>query len=232
MTVSVAMTTYNGGEYIERQLQSVLSQLQAEDELVVSDDGSTDATRRILDKWAARDARVKVLDGPRRGVIKNFEHAIAACTGEYIFLCDQDDEWDADKLQTVIETATRENAVVVMHDARVIDEHGRVIKPSFFETRNAKTGLLKNLWRNSYIGCCMAFSGDLKAHILPFPDTIPMHDQWIGLLGERHGHVALIERPLMSYRRHSDNVTADEHGSLATMLKQRFGMIRALCKRR
>lgn len=232
MMVSVAMTTYNGEEFLERQLQSVLSQLGETDELVVSDDGSTDSTRRLLDKWAARDPRVKVIDGPQRGVIKNFEHAIASCKGEYIFLCDQDDEWDADKVAAVMRAAERDKAIAVMHDARVIDEHGHVIKPSFFETRNTKTGLLKNLWKNSYIGCCMAFSRELKEHILPFPDSIPMHDQWIGLIGERHGRVVLIDRPLMSYRRHSDNVTADEHGSLGTMLGQRLGMIQALCKRR
>ncbi|MBR5135132.1 MAG: glycosyltransferase family 2 protein, partial [Clostridia bacterium] len=225
MTVSVAMATYNGAAYIERQLQSVLSQLQEADELVVSDDGSTDGTRRLLDKWASRDARIKVIDGPKAGAIKNFEHAVAACVGDWIFLCDQDDEWDADKYGSVMIEAEN-GAMLVMHDARIVDEDGRVLKPSFFATRGTKTGLLKNLWKNSYIGCCMAFSRRLTDYVLPFPDSIPMHDQWIGLQAERHGNVVLIDRPLMSYRRHGGNVTADEHGSLGTMLKQRAGMIR------
>jgi len=231
MTVSVAMASYNGESYIRSQLDSVLSQLSEADELVVSDDGSTDATRDILSAYAQRDPRVKVIDGPQNGVINNFENAVSACVGDVIFLCDQDDEWDADKYQAVT-AAFEEGVMLVMHDARLIDGDGNVIGESFFQTRNTKTGLLKNLWKNSYIGCCMAFSKHLKPHILPFPDSIPMHDQWIGLTAERHGKVVLIPRPLMSYRRHGDNATGDTHGSVMTMIRQRAGLLKALRKGR
>ncbi len=231
MTVSVAMASYNGESYIRSQLDSVLSQLSEADELVVSDDGSTDATRDILGAYARRDPRVKVIDGPKNGVIKNFEHAVSACRGDVIFLCDQDDEWDADKYRTVT-AAFEEGVMLVMHDARLVDGDGKVVGESFFQTRNTKTGLLKNLWKNSYIGCCMAFSKHLKPFILPFPDTIPMHDQWIGLTAERHGKVVLIPRPLMSYRRHGDNATGDTHGGVMTMIRQRAGMLSALRKGR
>lgn len=232
MTVSVAMASYNGADYIEQQLQSVLSQLGEADELVVSDDGSTDGTRALLDNLALRDPRVRVIDGPRGGVIANFERALGACKGEVIFLCDQDDVWDADKYQCVTKAFADGDVVLVMHDARVTDTEGDTVKPSFFATRGTKTGLLKNLWKNSYIGCCMAFSRRLLPYLLPFPDTIPMHDQWIGLQAERHGKVVLIDRPLLSYRRHGGNATADSHGSIKTMLSQRLGMIRALLSRR
>ena len=231
MTVSVAMATYNGIAYIQKQVDSVLTQLTEADELVVSDDGSTDGTREWLDTLAKQDARVRVLNGPRQGVIKNFENAIVACKGEWIFLADQDDEWMPDKRDAVLCHAAQTGAVLVMHDARVVDEHGAVLNDSFFALRGSRTGFIKNLWKNSYIGCCIAFSRQLLPYILPFPGGIPMHDQWIGLQAEKHGGAALLDRPLLNYCRHGDNATAMTHGSLAQMLRSRTAMIAAFLRK-
>lgn len=232
MKVSVAMATYNGMMYLEEQMDSILSQLIQEDELIVSDDGSTDGTREFLEALCAREARVRLLDGPRRGVIANFENALSACTGDGIFLADQDDVWRPDKRARVVDTFQKTGAVLVMHDAAITDEHGITVHPSFFTWRGTRTGLIKNLWKNSYIGCCMAFSKALLPHILPMPEGIAMHDQWIGLQAERHGKVVLLDTPLLAYRRHGGNATADGHGTLGTMLRQRWGTVKALCKRR
>lgn len=232
MTASVAMATYNGAAYLEEQLDSVLSQLSEADELVVSDDGSTDGTRDILARFAARDARIRLIDGPQKGAIANFEHAIAHTRGDVIFLCDQDDVWCAGKYRAVMAAFDDPEAVLVMHDAAVTDAAGAVLEPSFFALRGTKVGFWKNLWKNSYIGCCMAFSSALKPIVLPFPDTIPMHDQWIGMKAERCGKVTLIKEPLLRYRRHESNVTASSRGSLGTMLRQRWGMLRALRQKR
>ena len=119
-----------------------------------------------------------------------------------------------------------------MHDARIIDGAGHLIAPSFFATRHTRTGFLKNIWKNSYIGCCMSFRRELLQTVLPFPSDIPMHDQFIGLMAERRWHVELITRPLIDYRRHGNNVSADHHGSLGTMLSQRISMLRAVLGRR
>lgn len=232
MTVSVAMATYNGIAHIQKQVGSVLAQLQEKDELIVSDDGSTDGTRQWLDALSESDVRVKVLDGPRQGVVRNFEAAIAACKGDWIFLADQDDEWMPDKREAVLRCAKQTGAVLVMHDARVADGDGKVLHESFFALRGSRTGLLKNLWKNSYIGCCIAFSRQLLPYILPFENGIPMHDQWIGLQAERHGGVALLDKPLLNYRRHGDNATAMTHGSVWSMIRSRLRMIRALLKKR
>lgn len=228
MTVSVAMATYNGITYISKQIESILTQLKDTDELVISDDGSTDGTREWLDALALRDTRVRVLDGPRQGVIRNFETAVAACKGEWIFLADQDDEWMPDKREAVLNYAAQTGAMLVMHDARVVDEHGAVLHNSFFALRGSRTGFVKNLWKNSYIGCCIAFSRQLLPYILPFPDGIPMHDQWIGLQAQRHGGAALLDIPLLNYCRHGDNATAMTHGSLKTMISSRLAMLGAL----
>lgn len=231
MTVSVAMATFNGIAHIQKQVDSILAQLQEKDELIVSDDGSTDGTREWLVSLCERDARVRMLDGPRQGVVKNFETAIAACKGDWIFLADQDDEWRPDKREAVLCCAESTGAVLVMHDARVTDGDGKVLHESFFALRGSRTGLLKNLYKNSYIGCCIAFSRQLLPYILPFENGIPMHDQWIGLQAERHGGVALLDKPLLDYHRHGDNATAMTHGSVWSMLRSRIGMIRALHKR-
>ncbi len=231
MTVSVAMASFNGIAHIQKQVDSILVQLREEDELVVSDDGSTDGTREWLDALSLRDTRVRVLDGPRQGVVKNFETAIAACNGEWIFLADQDDEWMPDKREAVLLHAEKTGAVLVMHDACVTDGDGKALHDSFFALRGSRTGLLRNLYKNSYIGCCIAFSRQLLPYILPFESGIPMHDQWIGLQAERHGGVALLNRPLLNYRRHGDNATAMTHGSVWSMLRSRLRMIAALLRK-
>ena len=82
--VSVALASYNGEKYIGRQIESILRNLSAQDELVVSDDGSGDGTVRVVESF--RDPRVKIVNGPGMGVKKNFENAIKNCTGKYIFL--------------------------------------------------------------------------------------------------------------------------------------------------
>ncbi len=226
------MATYNGAAFLGEQVDSILAQLGPEDELVISDDGSTDGSFEALCALAELDERVQVLRGPSIGLRYNFENALRACRGQYIFLCDQDDVWMPDKLETVLAAFEDTDVSVVMHDATVVDAQGQEIEPSFFAWRGSRTGFWHNLWKNSYIGCCMAFSRRLLPYILPFPDSIPMHDQWIGLQGERHGKTVLLSRALIAYRRHGNNASASTHASVGRMLKYRLGMIAALIGRR
>ena len=82
--VSVAMATYNGEKYIKEQIETILNNLDDKDELVISDDGSSDMTIEIINK--INDKRIKLLEGPRKGLKKNFENAIKNTTGDVIFL--------------------------------------------------------------------------------------------------------------------------------------------------
>lgn len=118
-----------------------------------------------------------------------------------------------------------------MHDAKIVDKELNTIESSFFEQRKSGTGIVKNLIKNTYIGCCMAFRGSCCEYLLPIPENIPMHDQWIGLMCERHGKIALINEPLILYRRHGGNVSSDKHSSVLNMIKWRLQMISALLKR-
>ncbi len=232
LSLSVAMASYNGERYISQQIDSILSQLRPQDELIISDDGSTDKTVDIIRGYAQTDSRIKLLHGPGQGVMKNFGHALSACRGDILCLCDQDDLWHPDKVDSLLQCFCSTGAVLVMHDARIVDAGGRPLAPSFFATRHTKAGFFKNLWKNSYIGCCMSFRRELLRIILPIPEGIPMHDQFIGLLAEQQGHVELIPRPLIDYRRHGNNVSGDHHGSFSTMVSQRISMFRAVMSRR
>lgn len=93
--ISVCIATYNGEKYLEEQLDSILPQLDSRDELIISDDGSKDATLAIIKRYTAQDQRIKFFKGPGKGVIANFEFAINQSQGEFIFLADQDDVWSA-----------------------------------------------------------------------------------------------------------------------------------------
>ncbi|MBQ8227742.1 MAG: glycosyltransferase family 2 protein [Clostridia bacterium] len=227
--ISVVLAAYNGGEYIKAQLDSVLSQLGVDDEVIISDDKPSGTTKPAIEEILTSDSRVKYIEGPGKGVIKNFEHAIKNAKGDYIFLCDQDDIWLDGKVDAVV-AELKKGAVVVMHDAKVVNNDLDVIEKSFFASHGSGTGTLKNVIRNTYIGCCMAFSKELKPHILPFPDKLPMHDQWIGLKGEKVGKVSLIDKPYLLYRRHDGTATGGET-SFSQKLKWRIAIISALIRK-
>ncbi|MFV0559108.1 MAG: glycosyltransferase family 2 protein [Enterococcus sp.] len=200
------MTTFNGQEYIEEQLKSILTQLSPTDELIISDDGSSDETLTILNKYQEMDERIVLLDGPRKGVIANFEHAIATSKGDIIFLADQDDVWLEHKVEVITTTFNENpNTMVVVSDLVIVDSQLSVTESSYFSFRKAKEGWVHNLIRSNYIGAGMAFRSSMKATVLPIPAKVPMHDMWIGLMAGNQ--VRFIYQPLTLYRRHEDNVS-------------------------
>lgn len=229
-TISVAMATYNGEKFIKDQLESIIKQLSNNDEIVVSDDGSTDNTINIINSF--NDKRIRIIDGPKNGVKKNFENAISNCNGKYIFLSDQDDIWSDNKIKRVLETFEKEKCSCVVHDCLVFDsDTKKTIMDSFYNFRKSKVGVLKNIWKNSYIGCCMAFDRDLIKYIVPIPNNIEMHDQWIGIISEKKGKSIFINDILLHYRRHSKNVSELEHHPLTKMIKNRIIFIKELMRR-
>lgn len=220
--ISVCLATYNGSAFIEAQLRSVLEQLSQEDEVVISDDGSIDETVSIVN--AVGDPRIRlVATGGRLGVIKNFERAILASRGDYVFLCDQDDVWLPGKVEQCV--AALQSDLLVVTDCKVVDSQLNEIAPSFFRLRNSGSGLLHNLWKNSYLGCCMAFRRGLLEYALPFPYGIPMHDMWLGMIAETKGKVSFLSSPLLLYRRHALNASdtaGKSSASIGRMLSDRI----------
>ncbi len=231
MKISVVMAAYNGRPFISQQIESILTQLGGDDELIVSVDPSSDGTYELLCDLSLADSRLQVYPGPGQGLVANFENAIKRTSGDIIFLSDQDDIWLRDKTAKVAKAFKESGAAVVIHDAEIVDGSGEVIEPSFFAWRNSEPGYWRNIWKNSYIGCCMAFTAQLKDIILPFPAKIPMHDQWIGLLAERKGGTYFLPDILLSYRRHGANASSDSHADIGQMLAWRWKIVRELRKR-
>ena len=227
--VSVALASCNGEKYIGRQIESILRNLSSTDELIVSDDGSADETLRVVESF--RDQRIKVVKGPGLGVKKNFENAIRNCTGKYIFLSDQDDVWMDGKVEAVLDAFHECNCPVVVHDCIVVDEEEQEIEGSFYDYRKSGPGKFKNYLKNSYVGCCMAFDSELVKHVLPIPDDIEMHDQWIGLIGEKLGKPAFITDRLILFKRHGDNSSDPfHHYPLKRMIHNRLVLLKELLK--
>lgn len=229
--ISVAMATYNGEKYIETQINSILKNLIKIDELIISDDGSTDKTIEIIKK--INDSRIKLIQGPKLGVKKNFENAIRNCNGKYIFLSDQDDIWLDDKINKVVnEFENDDNTLCITHDCDVQNsDMSKMIINSFFEHRKSKSGVITNIYKNRYLGCCMAFRNTAKKYILPIPNNIEMHDQWIGILCDKYGKSLFFSEKLIHYRRHNNNVSNMNHYPLLKMIKNRVILIFELIKR-
>ena len=231
--ISIAMCTYNGGPYLSAQLVSFVQQTQWADELIACDDGSTDNTLQILDQFSKEAPfPVRVYRNQQRlGSTKNFEKALSLCSGDFIFLSDQDDVWMPQKVNTLLQ-ALRNNpgAGYVFSDAVIVDELLRPMGYTMWQSikftprqrRQFKRGkqldmLLKH---NVVTGATMVFRAGLKSIILPIPDE-SIHDEWIALLASSVGmYGVLIEEPLIEYRQHSQQLLGGRKVSFVEQAKQ------------
>jgi glycosyltransferase involved in cell wall biosynthesis len=231
--ISVCMATFNGARYVREQVETILVQLEPGDELVVSDDSSTDDTVAIVRAFG--DERIRILEGNGfHSPLRNFEHAVRHAKGETIVLADQDDIWLLNKVPLVRElfAVETERPYLVVLDARVVDEDGHELSPSVQAKLHAGPGFVKNIWTNRYLGCCMAFSRDLLEVALPFPAGVDMHDIWLGQLCERVGKTAFIPVTTMLYRRHEANATGFEiRLQPARQIRRRAVLVRELARR-
>lgn len=217
-TVSVVMATYNGDRFLAEQLRSLTFQTLLPTELIVSDDGSEDATLEQVEAFR-RTAPFPVVvrrNERRLGYGENFLTAAQAAQGEYIAFCDQDDVWHPAKLQTAVSTLDRTGADLFVHAATVIDEGGR--RQGLFDQNITAPAvhppLVLGPWSVFY-GFTMVFSRRLfelvdvrrrGPHTFEHEGELS-HDLWIYFLATSLGRVALDDRPLVEYRRHGRNMT-------------------------
>lgn len=227
--ISVCMAAKNGALFIQEQIDSILPQLTLNDELIISNDDSTDNTVEIINSF--NDHRIKLIDNKGSGVVENFENALQYAIGDKIFLADQDDIWNPDKIQSM--SICLEEYDVVVCDCTIVDANLKPEPRSFFEINKSNNGLLKNILQNSYVGCCMAFNKVVLSKILPFPRNIPMHDLWIGLVAELHFSAYFLPEQLVLHRRHSANASSTSQQSSRSMLEKvssRIGLLRDLLR--
>ena len=204
LKISVCMASFNGERFIKDQLQSILKQISKDDELIISDDASTDNTVAII--HAINDRRIKcVINEGEHGYTRNFENALRYATGDVIFLSDQDDIWCDNKVLMMTE-ALKDNDLVVS-DARVVDGTLKTLHESHFQIFKVQAGFVSNFIGTRYIGACMAFNRKLLGLVLPFPSNAKLcpHDYWIAIVAEMYAKVGLVKQPLILYRRHENN---------------------------
>lgn len=202
--ISVCIPTYNGELFLKEQLDSILNQSTTVDEIIVSDDSSTDSTVEIIKLY--NNPRIRIFENQQfSSPIFNLENALKQAKGDYIFLADQDDIWEHNKVELLIEMLQTNSLVV--SDGQIINQDGEVIAPSIFSILKSRSGFGKNFLKSSYMGCCMAFNKKLLNYILPFPMGIAMHDLWIGLNAEIYTNPCFYPEKLIRYRRHEQNKT-------------------------
>ena len=213
--VSVALCTYNGAKFLDEQLESFLKQTHAPDELVVCDDCSRDETVAKLEKFArTAPFAVKIFQNESNlRSTKNFEKAIALCTGEIIFLSDQDDYWQPPKIERILREFQKDETVgLVFSNAEISDESlqplGRNLWDYTFPAEKrvaaAKKFLDVLISQNVVTGATMAFRAKYRESFTPIPDDISnlIHDYWIALSIAGLAEAVFVDENLIKYRQH------------------------------
>jgi glycosyltransferase involved in cell wall biosynthesis len=215
--ISVCIATRNGSRYVGEQLHSILSQLSAADEVILSDDASSDNTLEVVRSF--QDKRIHIVEHEHSiGIVANFEESLRKSRGEIIFLADQDDVWLPGKVEVLCRQLIDHDLTI--SNCEVVDQSLRAFQHPLVRKYKVKKGLLTNLIRNSYMGCCMAFRRNVLEKAMPFPKDIPMHDVWIGLVAEMYFEVAMVPQKLVLHRRHPHNASTTGMSSQLTLRKQ------------
>ena len=215
MKISIAMTTYNGGEYLEQQLISFANQQKLPDELIICDDRSSDDTIRILEqfsKHAPFDVKIFINDH-NLGFVKNFEKALSQCNGDIIFLSDQDDSWFPNKISSILKHFnSNSQSSLIIHDAKIVDENLK------YHGSNTLSQVLRGYGSTDvYItGALTAIRKDLLDYALPFPENIESHDGWIHNVAKILNKREIVKTSLGFIRRHSSNTS----GWVASSIKK------------
>lgn len=203
MKISVCIATYNGEKFIKEQIESILCQLNEDDEILITDDSSSDCTIEIIN--SINDKRIRIYKNQRfYSPIFNFEFAIKMAKGEIIFLSDQDDIWAKNKVETYLKKLDEFD--LIFSNVTIIDENGYIKKKLLFKNKPSYD-MINTILSNNVVGGTIAFKNWIKDIALPFPRRIPMHDQWLALIACYYGKVGYIEQPMLYHRRHGSNAS-------------------------
>jgi len=219
-SLSVALASRNGAPFIEQQLRSIFTQIVRPDQIVVSDDASTDGTIDIVEavfaEFSHLGVRTTILRNAQPlGVRANFEQAMLACTSDLIALCDQDDVWERSRIERV--TARFRgwpDLLMLSSDARLIDADGAVLDHTLFEALGAsrkEVGKIEEgrgfellLKRNIVTGATIVLRRSVLARAVPFPSPW-VHDEWLAIIASVLGPIRVYPEPLVDYRQHGAN---------------------------
>ena len=232
--ISVCMIVYNGEKYVLDQIESILKQLSDGDELIISDDGSSDRTVAIIEE--INDVRIKLFKNNNfKNPTFNMENAMKHASGDVIFFSDQDDIWLDNKVEVSLKYLEKYDYIV--SDCYLTDANLNITSDTRFvpEAKIAKNKFLALIQPTPYQGSCAAFKRNVLLKSLPFPSYIQSHDRWVGYIASFFFKHALINEKLILYRRHDKNASTSSTGKSKNSFKQkvifRFGYIYALVKK-
>jgi len=228
--ISVCIATYNGEKYIKEQLNSILCQLSETDEVIVSDDSSTDSTLEIIKNF--NDDRIKILpNNTFRNPVFNFENALKHAKGDLIFLSDQDDIWKDNRVSEMMSAMEQNNTLLLSSLFVCFENNLNTLTPqynNYFET-NTSTRYLKNIGniiigKRIYFGCTMLIKRELLSVALPVPKYVDCHDLWIALAANICRSNYHLNEPTLYRRIHENNASLKQR-SLIKKIRTRFSHI-------
>lgn len=203
--VSIAMATYNGENYIRHQLSSILQQSYQNMEVIITDDASDDSTLQILENFKTNYPHIKIFSNPiNMGITATFEHSIRNCRGDYIAISDQDDIWDAYKIEILMDTIGNEDAIY--SDSELVNKNGHPINKLISSFVNAKSYYsgIPFLMGICLPGHTLLLQGDFARYIMPIP-RVMMYDRWISFCAAANNGIKYLDVPLVKYRQHESN---------------------------
>ena len=219
--ISIALCTYNGEEFLEEQLASILSQSYDHLEVIVCDDGSTDKTVDIVGDFAAKDSRIRLYQNPKNlGFNKNFERAISLASGDFIAISDQDDIWKTDKIKLLYENI--QNNWLIFSNSMLMDHSGKLLGGQLLYNFSLQNKTFKAYLLHNYTtGHTCLFRREFLTYLLPLPE-VGYYDWWMGFVALYHQKIAFLDQPLTRHRVHSASVIqtvfADEKAKSQTDL--------------
>lgn len=242
--ISIAMCTYNGALFIESQISSILHQTKLPDEIIVCDDGSTDETIEIILKLLT-ESGIKhdiVVNSQNLGITKNFEKAISLCKGDIIFLADQDDVWNREKIEKIYLCFSEQAETdLVFSNARLVDQNSKEIKYNMWQLLKFNPSILTNglvikklLSRNYVTGATLAIRRNTFNYIFPFSKSWN-HDYWIAANVAIFGKIFSVEEELIDYRQHQFNQIGSPSFTLTSKInnyKNNYWNIQSIFKHR
>ena len=214
--ISVVMATFNGVDFLQEQIESILQQTLQPTEIIICDDGSTDGTKEILKSYATNGLIQFYENETTLGVVDNFKKGVLlAPVGNYIAFCDQDDIWMPHKLETlhkelILLEQKEQNETrpcIVYSDLILIDERRNILNKSFWNElyHDVHEHCLSTLLFGNFVtGCSVMMNAASRSYFLNTPKAI-LHDVWLAFVGNAIGKIKAISTPLMYYRQHAQN---------------------------
>lgn len=245
MKITVLMAAFDGERYIEQQLDSILAQTVPDLQIIVSDDGSKDGTREILERYKSwYPDQITLQHRDREGLYRdredrvppgamNFFWLLGQADGDYILLSDQDDVWENHKVRTLLRRMRqlerelgRDHPILVHSDMKVTDENMHVISRSFFKYQRCnpgRTSFSEILAENPVTGGAVMMNRALAGLVKTVPGSCFMHDWWIALAASCFGTISCVHEPLYQYRQHGGNTLGARRTGSREDMRERAG---------